>query len=789
MAGPAMVYTMEQYYSDNAFYDYRLISTLGFEDEDVDYIKDHTDAAAVEGAISFDAIVEKEKGEEIAIKAHSVTNDIDKLVLMTGRMPKSANECVVDDLRFKTEDIGKILTITETTSDENHFLYEDYKIVGLVRSPLYTQYERGNTSLGDGVIDAFVYMTKDAFDVDYYTEVYAKFSEDYHIYSDEYDEALEAAEDTYQRALDEAAINRYDRIMESAKEEVRDALIEQGIPESYIDDDMINEALPEVEEPSTYLLGRDTNIGYVCFESDSSIVDGIANVFPVFFFLVAALVCMTTMNRMVEDHRTQLGVLKALGYSNLSILSTYIMYSGSAALVGAVIGYFGGCTIFPKAIWYAYCMMYSTRDLILVYEPVFAIVVLSLTVICTVGVTVVSCNVELKEVAAQLMRPKAPTAGKRILLERIGFIWNHLKFLQKVSIRNIFRYKKRLYMMLLGISGCSALLVTGFGLRDSISNVANTQFEKYSLYDMKVTFSKEIKDADSGDTMYFMETSMTAMSEAGNKDIYIDVFDSGANLRAFYNLADEDGNQIDFPNTGEIVLNENVAKKLELKVGDEITLRNTNMESASFVISGLNQNYIYDYGYISEESYEQGFGKSVEKKSAYINTNKDVHDEAAALLADSKVSAVSVSVDLLDRVDSMMRSMNIIVLLVIICAASLAFVVLYNLTSININERIREIATIKVLGFYKNEAASYVFKENILMTIMGAAIGLVLGKYLHAFVMSQIVVDLITFSNRVEPISYVYSFALTILFTIFVNAFMGRKLDQVSMTESLKSVD
>ena len=556
-----------------------------------------------------------------------------------------------------------------------------------------------------------------------------------------------------------------------------------------------------MEKPDTYVLGRDTNIGYVCFESDSNIVEGIANVFPVFFFLVAALVCITTMNRMVEEQRTQIGVLKALGYGEFTIITKYMFYSGSAALAGALIGFLGGTWIFPRVIWTAYGIMYRLEPLVYVFDGTLAVISLLVALFCSVGTTWLSCRMELSEVAAQLMRPKAPKAGKRVFLERIPFIWKRLKFLKKVSVRNIFRYKKRLVMMVLGISGCTALLVTGFGIKDSIANVASQQFGEIQTYDLSISFSEEMTKEDTTwleeqgimDDQYalVMEKTMDIVTDAGRKSVNLVVLKDSDSMSSYINLHRADGEPIAFPGAGEVVLTEKIAENLKVGVGDTITLQDDKMESIVVKVSGISRNFVYNYAYIDNATYLDNMGGLPEYRTAYLNLleEQDAHVLAAALMKGENVTGVTVNADTMERFDSMMKSLDLIVVVVILCAAGLAFIVLYNLTNINITERIREIATIKVLGFYPRETSSYVFRENTLLTAMGTVVGLVLGYFLHRFVMSQINIDMIAFDVHILPISYLYSVILTFLFAWLVNRMMSGKLEKISMTESLKSVD
>lgn len=559
-----------------------------------------------------------------------------------------------------------------------------------------------------------------------------------------------------------------------------------------------------IVQPDIYVLDRDTNIGYVCFKNDSSIVEGLANVFPVFFFLVAALVCMTTMNRMVEEQRTQIGVLKALGYGEVAIMGKYLFYSGSAALTGCIIGYLLGIHLFPFVIWEAYGMMYKMGDIVFDFDGGTALVCLTCALLCSIGTTWVSCRHELKEVAAALMRPKTPRAGKRVFLERFFFIWNRLKFLQKVSVRNIIRYKRRFLMMVIGISGCTALLLTGFGIRDSVTDIARQQFEEIQTYQLNITLKNDVSSNNSSslDTLKEMLTSyggtgITAFETTLNletvdsvKAVNLIVVENPEQLGAYIDLHTSTGENIAYPKDKEVVICDKIAQRYHIKKGDRIHLYDENRKEIQAIVSGICENYIYNYVYLNAQTYEKAIGK-LSYKNLYANLaeGEDLHAASAALMKLENVTAVSVNADMLTRFSSMMSSMNYIVFVIIGCAAALAFIVLYNLNNINITERIREIATIKVLGFYKNETAAYVFRENTVLTAIGCVVGLLLGKLLHLYVMDKVDIDLMSFDIHIRVLSYLLSIVLTFVFTWVVNCIMSGKLDKINMAESLKSVD
>lgn len=939
-----MVGSADAYLKEKQLYDYRLLSTLGFEEEDVAALAVKEDVRAVEGAVDADILYVNGQGNEDVIKAHSLLKNINGLEVVAGRLPEKDTECVVDSNLYQESSIGEKIVFSPNNEEEDleHFAYQEYTIVGIVRASTYIQFERGTTPLGNGRVSGFMYLLPEGFATDYYTEIYVKFKEDYPIYSKEYDAYIEEKDPLWETYCEEQGERRYQAIVADAEEELaeaeeelaeekadaqkeladaekeltdaeeelvegeeklkdgekeiadnkalldskerelkdaREALLaqraeleamgqmeaamqqleaaeaqitegeaelerarrqikdgeaeleesrqeieeakqeiadgwaeyhdsyaefEEKVADAEAEIEEAREDIAAIEKPDIYVLGRDTNIGYACFESDSSIVEGIANVFPVFFFLVAALVCMTTMNRMVEEQRTQIGVLKALGYGEGQIMGKYLFYSGSAALTGCVAGYLLGIHVFPLVIFTAYGMMYHMGNIVYAFDTGTAFICLVCALLCSMGTTWVSCRRELKEVAADLMRPKAPKAGKRVFLERVPFVWKRLKFLHKVSVRNIVRYKKRFFMMVIGISGCTALLVTGFGVKDSVTNIADQQFEEIQIYQLGITLKDGIINREDpsikefteilgnygGEYLPVLETTMDMETEDSLKAVNLIVVGEPEKIGDYINLHTSEGEAIDYPDMGEAVICEKLSERYHLKVGDTVRLYDEDHKEIQAVVSGICENYIYNYVYVNAGTYKDAMGE-LKFKNLYVNVPEDVdvHAVGAAVMKAENITAVSVNEDMLVRFSSMMSSMNYIVFVVIACAAALAFIVLYNLNNINITERIREIATIKVLGFFRNETAAYVFRENTALTAIGCAVGLVLGKLLHIYVMHEVDIDMVSFDVQVKTISYFLSVLLTFLFTWVVNRIMAGKLDKINMAESLKSVD
>ena len=605
-------------------------------------------------------------------------------------------------------------------------------------------------------------------------------------------EALNEGKAEYEEGLKE---------YEDGKKEAEEAFAEaeDELAKARIELDDARKEIDDIPEPKVFVLNRNHNSGYVNFDSDSSIVDGIAEVLPIFFFLVAALVCSTTMTRMVDEQRTQIGTLKALGYSNGAISRKYISYSGSAALIGCVGGFLLGTKLFPMAIWQAYGMLYDFSPIEYVFDIKLAIISLIVSLMCSAGVTYISCKSELLQMPASLIRPKAPKAGKRVLLERLPLIWKRVSFLYKVSIRNILRYKRRFFMTITGIAGCTALIVAAMGIRDSIKNVANDQYGSIMTYDYDILFSEEL---DNDERENFISTYGDELSEwvfVATDEVEIV---NGDILKNTSVIATDDpnitkiiglhlnGEKVAYPIDGKVVINNNLADELDLNQGDTITISVNSTGTVDVEVGGIFENHVGNYLFMTGKTYSGILGKDPLYKNLYAKTDsEDIYSVSASMLKDNNVTNVSVTNDVRDTVDNMMSSLDTVIWLVLACAGALGYVVIYNLNNINITERSREIATLKVIGFYQNETGSYVFRETIALTFIGALLGLGLGKLLHMFIMNEIKVEMVSFKEQIFALSYLIAFLATFVVTFIVNMMLRKKIDRVNMTESLKSVE
>ncbi|MEG2984094.1 MAG: FtsX-like permease family protein [Peptostreptococcaceae bacterium] len=564
--------------------------------------------------------------------------------------------------------------------------------------------------------------------------------------------------------------------------------------------------LKDIKSGEWYILDRNSNYGFVDYENSAESIASISKVFPVFFFSLSALICLTTMTRMVDEQRINIGTMKALGYNKFSIMLKYILYSLIASIGGSILGNIIGLTVFPTIIYNAYASMtYTLPNVSLNFDVNLVLLSTLIAVLTTTIASIYSCYTELKEVPSILMRPKAPKEGKRILLERISFIWNNLNFIQKVTCRNIFRYKKRFFMTIIGIAGCSALLVTGFGIKDSISSIVNNQYGSIIKYDLTLTYSKEIdKNKKSNELEYINKDnriekylnikskSFKVLNNSIQKDANIIVPENKNELNKFINLQNRVSNTKYTLSDNGVLITEKLAKLLKVHSGDSIILENTYNEKFEVKISGIVENYVGHYIYMSVPLYEKTFKENIKFNQILISTsgsNKSEDKLGKDMMRLGNISSASFNTSAKESFSDMIGNLNSVVLLIIISAGALAFIVLYNLTNVNISERIREIATIKVLGFYDKEVSSYVFRENIVLTVIGTFLGLFLGIFLHQFIMTTAELEFIMFGREIKTTSFILSALLTFTFSTLVNLCMYYKLKKIKMVESLKSVD
>lgn len=565
--------------------------------------------------------------------------------------------------------------------------------------------------------------------------------------------------------------------------------------------------IADIEKPVWYINDRDDNKDYSGYSDNADRMGAIGKVFPILFFLVAALVSLTTMTRMVEEQRMQIGTLKALGYSKFSIAGKYIGYALMATLGGSLVGILIGQKIFPYIIVTSYKIIYfHIPDVVIPYNIGYAVMASVAAVACTMLATVSACHRALMAQPANLMRPEAPQGGKRILLERIPWIWRNLNFTWKSTFRNLLRYKKRFFMTVFGIGGCMALMLVGYGLKDSIMDVARLQFRKIQTYDLMAIIDEDIspsekaaldgqleKDSRISDCMdgYMRLTEMKAGDS--KKDVYLYVPSELDKMDAFVTFNHRTTGETWQMDENSVILTEKAAKDMNISAGDEVELKLEDNRTVTVKITDICENYLSHYLYMSPQMYQSLLGKEIEYNCIFASVTEEAEDQVNAIgeefLKSDSVLTVSYTNNMESDLEDMLGVLDSVIIVLIVSAGLLAFVVLYNLNNININERKRELATLKVLGFYDMEVGAYVYRENILLTIIGAGVGVVLGKVLHLFVVETVEVEQTMFGRNITLNSYLLAIAFTILFSVIVNGVMYFKLKKIDMVESLKSVE
>ncbi len=591
------------------------------------------------------------------------------------------------------------------------------------------------------------------------------------------------------------------------EQKIRDAEADLADAEEQIAD--AEEKLADLRYPDWYVDNRSALPEHAGFGENAERLSNIAKVVPILFFLVAALISLTTMTRMVEEERTQIGTLKALGYGKWSIASKYLKYAFLATLGGGAAGILIGEKIFPWVIINAYGIMYQhIPEILLPYNWTYGLIAVGAALICTIGATISACYKELLAVPAQLMRPPAPKEGKRVFMERITFLWKRLSFTWKSTVRNLFRYKKRFLMTVIGIGGCMGLLLVGYGLLDSITDIGTLQFDELQLYDAIVVLDtdaepqeiEEVEDALRADERvthskrFYMQLTDVQTRGVTDKEwaIYLYVPEDLENLDGFFRFRDRETKEpYELTDEGAIIT-EKIAKEFKLKPGDVITLEQEEGDDVEVPIAAVCENYLSHYLYMTPALYEKVYGEAPEFNSIFFESGEPqegIEEIGETMLSHDAVLNVTYTGTLAEQIENMLGAMDVVMLVLIVSAGALAIVVLYNLNNININERRRELATLKVLGFYNGEVAAYVYRENILLTLIGAALGIVLGKLLHAYIITTIEVDACMFGRNINLPSFVYGTLFTVGFSMIVNGVMYFKLKKIDMVESLKSVE
>ncbi|MBQ2408449.1 MAG: ABC transporter permease [Bacilli bacterium] len=732
--GPSMQKTANKTLKDVNFYDIAFTNYQGLTEDDLKEIKKNNKFENVVGVFDSDALGEV-KNVKYVFKVLEINNKINKITVTKGRLPKNNKECLIDE--NEKVKIGATIKL-----DSYYYKETELKVVGYANSPLYLAEDRDQTKLGSGEINYNIYIDKDNINVPIYSSIYATLKDNYNIFSSKYEKEINKIKDKYK-------------------------------------DDYI-------------VLKQEDNYGFKSYSDDTNRINNIGKLFPFIFFLIATLISLTSMTRMVEEQRGLIGILKALGYTGKQISRKYIIYASLASIIGGFLGLFVAMNTIPQIIYSMYQLMYKTGDFLIDYNWKVSIEGMLISYLCIIGATYYACKKELEIKPALLMRPKAPKAGKRVLLEYIPFIWNRLNFTTKVTFRNMFRYKKRFLMTIIGIGGCTGLIFAGYALQGSVKNVLPYQYGKIFKYDINVIASSNLTEEDK---KYINDhedvkgsillNAQSAKIDDYDKFILMTVNDDIYN---FINIRDYKTKEKLDINKG-LIVSQKMASLNGIEVGDYVNLINKDDKKIKIKVTGICENYLEHYAYISEELYEEKFKTELTYNSALINSSKDTKKLNKYLLENEKIINTILTKDVKTRMDKTLDKFGVVVWVLIICAGALALAVLYNLANVNINERIRELATIKVLGFYNKEVYEYVERETKILTLFGIILGFGLGYCLNTFILKTCELDVFMFPTDVGIMVFVYASVITVIFTMMVNVLTYFSLKKIDMIESLKSVE
>ena len=767
---PIIKGVQNKYYKNNNLMDLKLLSTMGFNDDDIYAIGKLDGVNLAVGSYSKDVLVSND-----VIRVHAIEDNINEPYLISGTLPIKDNECLADANFYK---VGDKITIDEDYKDDLDIL--TYKVVGTIYAPIYTSDDYGNSDIGNGKLYSYIYVPKDNFKYDYYTEAYVTIDKN--------------KKDLPYSTSYEKKISKTTSALEKIKTERLNSRIEEIVNTSYgmISKDMFTDA-------NWYILNRDDVVtSYVILEDQYNQVTIIANVIPIFFILIVILMTSNTMSRMITEERGEMGTLLSLGYSNFKIIGTYLAYVLSATMLGAVLGYFTGTIFLPRLVYNCFPLNFPN----ITYKfrlPLFSGCIL-VACLLMISVVIFSCLRELKQKPAYLLRPIAPKGGKKILLEKINFIWNRLSFSSKITFRNISRYKKRVAMTILGTAGCTFLIMIGLGLRDSINTVGDKQYSDLFKYDnllvLKTNIEKITTDLENTldglvtDTLLLNQSSFKVIDDRNTLDIYMIVPENSTGLfEKYYSIRTPDTEKKLKLNNDGIIITPKIRDRFNVEVGDYLTIESSNQKKYKLKVSGITENYVSNYIYMSKELYEKTFKEKITYNLIASKNKSNQNKIATKLLESGNILTVNFSDDLLESANDMVKGLDEIVVLLVVISSVLAFTVLYNLTSINISERTREIATLKVLGFRDLESNAYIYRETLITVVIGICIGLLITPPLHDIVMDLLEVDTLVFLRKIKPISYLIGSLLTFIFALIMQWITYFKLKKINMIESLKSVE
>ena len=834
---PDMNEMADQHYRETNLMDLQIRSTIGLDEQEVQAVEQLPDVKTVvagyqvqfyrpQDVHSYSMCVSSMNMEQAADGA-----GINLPTLTAGTYPSISTECLMDANFAKRRgyQVGDTITLqaAEDTTLSDYLQEDTFTISGLTNWSMYVSFERGTAQIGTGALDGYLLVDDSAFSMDVYTNLYVTLDStaDLAAQSDAYTTAANDAKAVMEREgtailkqrveretadaqeqLTEARSNLETQQAEYAKNfaQLADAYGTEAASQQLSDaEQQLNDAEKQIQEQQTkiddfadnakwYVQTREDNVGYSEFWENTERVQNVVAVFPVFFILIAALVCLTTMTRMVREQRVEMGTKKALGYGAFPIMAKFLLYAGIATLIGGITGLLIGFQVFPRIICNAYATMYYLQDIPCPFRWKSALVCLGVGLLCTCLSSAIACRNALREQPAQLMRPKPPKSGKRILLERIPWLWNRISFMGKLTLRNVFRYKSRFWMTAIGIGGCTALILAGFGLRYDITSIADLQYSKIMQYDLLAVYNDDAEQTRTEALSDWEENPHTMLlqcsEQVGEYDVTLMVTAEPEQLGNFITMRSRSDHTPYTLDDSGVILTEKLAKLLKVSAGDTLQLKDAKKPVR---IAAVTENYAYHYIYMTESPYQSLYDTERAPNTMLVQLNNpDTADEHATALMQQDGMLTVQSLHRSGNVFSdLIDSMNLIVIVLIVCAGALAVVVLYNLSNINITERMRELATVKVLGFYDGESAAYIYRENFFSMTVGILFGLVGGVFLTRFVVSMAEVDVVMFARTIPLYAFVFAAGLTVLFTLLVNLILYPKINRIDMASALKAIE
>lgn len=817
MAGPDMKNTAQTYYQEVNLADLTVSSNYGLDKNDTQTIKNQAKKATLDFGYLQDATINNSK---TSLRVLSESKNISTSQLISGNFPKKDNQIAISYLLRNKYHIGEWITLNEHSNLKN----SRFKIVGFIRSSEYTDKSNlGQTNVGTGQLSGVAIVKKSAFKTQSYSIARIRFNKTKELdpYSSTYQKFIDNKKERLTNSLAQNSKlkkTEVDNNFKDAQKQIRQAKEQIQLAENNglnmsrekarleKQQKKLNEQEQEIKQLgsiSYYVNDRKNDSGYDTYQSNSEKIELITNIFPVFLFAVAALVSFSTMTRFIDEERQNIGVLRALGYSKLDTSLKFVIYSLTAALTGVFIGAIGGYWILPRIIFNAYTANLTLTNFQSGFSWKYLFLTFLISILCTTGAAVIQLFIVLRAKTSELLLPKPPKNGSRILLEKIKPFWQHLSFNYKVTLRNIFRYKVKMIMTILGIAGCTGLLMMGFGIGDSLAGIGQKQYSEIIKYDLIAIDKNSLSSEQSTKLNQKLSSSQVnkylpvyfenvSKKIAGtNQDLSIIVPEKSSEISKYISLRNRSSGQKINLNSRGIVISEKLAKLLNLSIGDELSLVTTNGKKVKLPISNICEMYMGHYVLMNSNVYQKYFNKKVNSNAQLIelNNKKQTNSFANSLMKTGAVSAINLNTNNQQIIDSLIQSMNKVIFLLIGLAALLAVVVIFTLTTTNLEERMREIATLKVLGFYNNEASLYIYRETIILSIFGILIGFLIGNWLHGFIIDNLAPLNAMFRPGILFSNYLLSALIPLVITGIMAIFVNRKIKEVNMLEALKSVD